>query len=79
MEVLNTILTVVQVLLAIVIIVAVMFQSSKSAGLSGALSGTAETFFGKNKGRSMDALLNKVTVIASIAFAVFAILISITQ
>jgi len=79
MGVLNTILTVIQVLLAITLIAVVLLQSGKSAGLSGAIGGGAETFFGKNKGRSMDALLSKITVIAAIAFAVVAILISITQ
>jgi len=79
MEVVNTILTVIQVLLAIVIILAVMFQSSKSSGMSGALTGGAETFFGKNKGKSMDALLNKITIGCSIAFAVLAILINVIQ
>ena len=79
MGAINTILTIVQVLLCIVLIATVLLQSGKSAGLSGAIGGGAETFFGKNKARGMDALLSKITVIAAVAFAVVAILISITQ
>ena len=79
MEVINTILTVIQVLLCIVLIAVVLFQDGKSSGLSGAIGGGAETFFGKNKARSMDGLLAKITVIAAVAFAVVAILINITQ
>ncbi len=79
MQTLNLILTIVQVLLAIVIIVVVLFQSGKSAGLSGAIGGGAETFFGKNKARSMDSLLSKITIIAAVLFAIIAILTNIIQ
>ncbi len=79
MQTLNLILTIVQVLLAVVIIVVVLFQSGKSAGLSGAIGGGAETFFGKNKARSMDSMLNKVTIISAILFAIIAILTNIIQ
>ena len=47
------VLTILQMLCAIALIISVLLQSSKSAGLSGSIAGGAETFFGKKKG--MDA------------------------
>lgn len=70
MTVWQIILTLVHILFAISIIVIVLLQSGKSAGLSGAIAGGAETFFGKNKGRTIDALLSKYTSFAAIAFLV---------
>ena len=64
------IVTLVHILFAVSIIVIVLLQSGKSAGLSGAIAGGAETFFGKNKGRTIDALLSKYTSFAAIAFLV---------
>ncbi len=66
MDVLRIILSVVQVLLAIALIAAVVMQSGRSAGLSGTISGGAETLFGKKKG--LDELLGKVTVAVAILF-----------
>lgn len=65
---LQIILTIVHLLLAVSIIVIVLLQSGKSAGLSGIIAGGAETFFGKNKGRTIDAILSKFTTFAAIAF-----------
>ena len=53
MTVLNTILTIVFIILSIVITVIILMQEGKSAGL-GAIAGAADTYWGKNKGRSME-------------------------
>lgn len=55
---------------SIIIVVLVMLQQSKQAGLSGAIAGGADTFFGKNKGRTMEAKLVKYTKIIAIVFMV---------
>jgi len=65
-DALRIVLTVVQVLLAIALIAAVILQSGRSAGLSGAITGGAETFFGKKKG--LDELLGKVTIAVATVF-----------
>ncbi|MBE6773034.1 MAG: preprotein translocase subunit SecG [Ruminococcaceae bacterium] len=57
----------------LLIIVLVALQESKQQGLSGAISGAADTFFGKNKGRTMEAQLSKFTKIAGTAFFVLAL------
>ena len=63
------------ILFAISIIAIVLLQSGKSAGLSGSIAGGAETFFGKNKGRTIDALLSKYTAFAAVAFLVTSVLL----
>ena len=60
--------TIIQVLCGLVLIAVVMLQSGKSAGLSGAISGAADTFLSKNKAKSVDAKLAKMTKWVAIAF-----------
>lgn len=54
-------LTVIQVVLCLILVSVIMLQSGKSAGLSGAIAGGADTFLAKNKARSLDAKLAKGT------------------
>ena len=54
-------ITVLQVLCGLIVILAVLFQSGKSAGLSGALGGVADSFLAKNKAKTMDAKLARAT------------------
>ena len=65
---LKLVVTVIQVLCGLVLIAVVMLQSGKSAGLSGAISGAADTFLSKNKAKSVDAKLAKMTKWVAIAF-----------
>lgn len=74
---LQTILTIVHVILAIGIIFVVLFQSGKSAGLSGSIGGGAETFFGKNKARTLDGMLEKVTSVIAILFVATSFVLSL--
>ena len=60
------------VVLAIAISALVLLQEGNSQGLSGTIAGGAETFFGKNKGRTMEAKLVKLTKIVGISFFVIA-------
>jgi len=62
--------SILHILFSISIIVIVLLQSGKQAGLSGSIAGGAETFFGKNKGRTIDALLSKCTAVAAIGFLI---------
>ncbi len=76
MTVLNTILTVVFILLSVIITVVILMQEGKSAGL-GAIAGAAETYWGKNKGRSMEGMLVKLTRVAVILFLVLAMVLNL--
>ena len=71
------ILTILQVLVCVVITVLILLQNGKSEGLGSAMSGAAETFFGKNKGRSVEAKLQKVTVILAVAFILLTAVLAI--
>ena len=57
MEALRIICTIVMLLTAVALIVIVLFQSGKSAGLSGAIAGNSDSYMGKNKNSSWDAKL----------------------
>lgn len=56
------------VIVSVGLIVVVLLQSGKSAGLSGAISGGAETLFGKQKARGIDLILHRITVVLSVLF-----------
>ena len=73
--VLKTILTVIFIILSIVITVVILMQEGKSAGL-GAIAGAADTYWGKNKGRSMEGMLVKLTRIAVILFLILAMVLN---
>ena len=60
----------------IIIIVCVLMSPSKSSGLSGLVSGGAETFFGKNKGQDIESKLQTIIKIAGIVFIVLSILLT---
>ena len=46
-------------------------QEGKSAGLTGSISGMADTYWGKNKGRSMEGALEKITKVLAVLLIVF--------
>ena len=73
MAVHEIILGIVLILLSVAIIVLVLLQEGKSACLSGAIAGGAETFFGKNKSRTMESKLVLITKIIAISFFVLAL------
>lgn len=74
---LKLVLSIVLVVLSLALIAIVMLQSGKSAGLSGAIAGGADTFLSKNKAKTLDAKLSKMTKWVAIAFMVVALLISL--
>ena len=71
------ILTIVFVILCIAMTVIVLMQEGKSAGL-GAISGMAETYWGKNKGRSMEGNLVKITKYLAIGFMLISIVLNLS-
>ena len=78
MAVLRTILTVIFIIVCIVLACIVLLQEGKSAGL-GAISGAAETYWGKNKGRSLEGKLHKITAIAAVLFIVLSLLLNVIK
>lgn len=76
MAVLKTVLTVVFIIICIALTVIILLQEGKSAGL-GAISGAADTYWGKNKGRSMEGMLVTVTRVLVILFLLISIVLNI--
>ncbi|MBR5553173.1 MAG: preprotein translocase subunit SecG [Clostridia bacterium] len=56
------------IVMAVFLVISILLQSSKDHRLSGTIAGGAETFFGKQKGKTVDALLNKITAVVCALF-----------
>ena len=72
-------LTIIQVVLCLILVAVVMLQSGKSAGLSGAIAGGADTFLAKNKAKSLDAKLAKATKWVAIAWVLVTLALCIVH
>ena len=77
MGTLKLVLTVVDVIAAVFLTAVIMLQSGKSAGLSGAIAGGADTFLSKNKAKSWDAKLARWTKWVAIGFMVLSLVIGL--
>ncbi len=78
-DTIRMILTVIQVLCSVILIVIVMLQSGKSAGLSGAISGGGgDTFLAKNQSKTLDAKLAKLTKWVAFTFMMLTIALSVS-
>ena len=73
MSALEIILAVLLILSSVILTVVILMQESRQAGLSGAIAGGADTFFGKNKGRTMEAKLSRFTKYFGLFFFVLAL------
>ena len=76
MQVLKVILTILFIIISLVLTVVVLMQEGKQAGL-GAISGAADTYWGKNKGRSMEGMLVKITKYSVVAFILLAVVLNL--
>lgn len=72
----HTLMIVLLIIVSIALIVVVLLQSGKSAGLSGAISGGAEQLFGKQKARGIDLILHRITVVLSVLFFLLALAVT---
>lgn len=76
MAALKIVLTILFIVVCIALVVLVLMQEGKSAGL-GAISGAAETYWGKNKGRSMEGKLVQITKYLAIGFMLISIILNL--
>ena len=76
MGALRVILTVLFIFDCVALVVVVLMQEGKAAGL-GAISGAAETYWGKNKGRSMEGMLVKITKVLAVGFILLAAVLNL--
>ena len=70
-------LTVIFIILSVALATIILMQEGKAAGL-GAISGAAETYWGKNKGRSMEGKLEKITKWMAIIFILLAVVLNLS-
>ena len=76
MAVLKTVLSVVLIIISIIFTVIILKQEGKSAGL-GAIAGASDTYWSKNKSRSMEGILVKVTRVLVALFLLISIILNI--
>ena len=79
MSALTIVFTVLQVLSGLAVTAIVLMQSGKSAGLSGAISGGAETFMSKGKAKTWDAKLAKATKWFALAFVILTLALNLLK
>ncbi|MDD3346756.1 preprotein translocase subunit SecG [Oscillibacter sp.] len=77
MSALKLVITILQLLCGLAIILAVLFQSGKSAGLSGAIGGVADSFLSRNKAKTMDAKLARATKWIGAVFMILTVILLI--
>ena len=77
MDALNLAITVLQLICGLAIILIVLFQSGKSAGLSGAIGGVADSFLAKNKAKTLDAKLARATKWVGALFLILTLILLI--
>ena len=76
MEALRVVINIIFILVCVTLTVLVLMQEGKSAGL-GSISGAAETYWGRNKGRSMEGMLVKITKILAVFFMLLAVVLNL--
>ena len=76
-NIIHGILLILYIIDCIALTVVVLMQEGKQAGLTGAISGAAESYWGKNKGRSMEGGLVLATSIMAVLFVVFSLLLNL--
>lgn len=76
MGALRIVLTVIFIIICLALVILVLMQEGKTAGL-GAVSGAAETYWGKNKGRSMESKLVKITTGLAVGFMLLVVILNL--
>lgn len=67
MGVLKTVISILYIIVSVALVILVLMQEGKAQGL-GSIAGAAETYWGKNKGRSMEGVLVKITRVLAVLF-----------
>ena len=77
-KMIHGILLIVYIIVSVMLAVIVLMQEGKQAGLTGAISGAAETYWGKNKGRSMEGKLIVATRVLAILFILLSAILNLS-
>lgn len=77
MAVLRVVLMIIYIIICVALTVIVLMQEGKQAGLTGAISGGSDTYWGKNKGRSREGVLEKVTTGLAAGFILLSLVLNL--
>ena len=78
MEIIKSILMVIYVIVAVALIILSLIQSKESSGVTSTVTGSStNNFYNQNKGRTKEGRMKKWTIILGVAFAIFAVVLSI--
>lgn len=77
MDILKIVITIIFVIDCIALATIILLQEGKTSGL-GTISGAADTYWGHNKGRSMEGALVKVTRVVAVLFLVLAVVLNLS-
>ena len=77
MATLKVIVQIIYVLVCIALVIIVLRQEGKTAGLSGALTGSSDTYWAKNKGRSMEGNLERITKYLAASFMILSVVLNL--
>ena len=77
MNAIEIIIGILVILVSIIIIGAIILQQGRRSGINGAISGGADTFLSKNKARTVDAILARITKYIAILFFILAIVANV--
>lgn len=72
----KTALIIALIVISVILAIIIMMQEGKEAGLTSTLSGSSDTYWGKNKGKSKEAILRKITAVLGVLYMVIALLLS---
>ena len=73
MTVVEQVFSIILLVFAVFLVIAVLLQHGKNYNLSGTIAGGAETFFGKERGRTIDKVLSKITSVVAVVFVIMVI------
>ena len=77
MDIVKLIITIVFIIVCVALSALVLMQEGKSAGL-GSIGGLAETYWGKNKGRSKEGMMIKITAVLSVLFFLLSLVLNLS-
>ena len=77
MDILRTIIMIVFIAICVILTIVILMQEGKGGGLGAIAGGGADSYWGKNKGRSMEGTLQKLTTVLGIAFIVLSLVLNL--
>lgn len=72
----KTALVICLIVISVILAIIIMMQEGKESGLTSTLSGGSDTYWSKNKGKSKEAILRKITAVLGVIYMILALLLS---